>query len=670
MTVIAVDGLSEEDFRRSIENRLREGKPAVALERIRRLLAVHVGPSGILPDRFMTIEAKDLVLRGWQALEPAIQRHDRPGRPITALSISFGWPGEDLPQPDAQGHLRPFIETGYFTDDAYPFSHSARDDLLDGYSFHGCTWAADYQAVDNALSLEGVDDLHGTLALLEARLLASEQPDPDEILAGSLGACLLSVLLYQAVGERIERDGLPRPLCIMAGSNGVYPYFDAPVAGFPEEARKAAESEEEEIEVSTAIPVPRYSSLLLTGVPRGTKRAVLVLQESEEEMAARFAHLRDQSHIDADPGTPQPELPPESTEPALPEPEIAELATSPLLAKKQPGKAWDFRDMLSPAGPDSPQADREEINWDDWSDAPSSVGEEAETLDSGPIDWAKPFDASPLGFEPPKVAPLQAEPTPTEPPTIEPEPAGWDMPVETPVPDAGFAATDPVDWPEPLLPPAEEEAQALDGEPIDWSEPSEALLSEGEEAPALEQEPVDWAEQFDAPPLGLEPPAVVPESAERDELPEAPPLPIEAEVQAPEASPIDWSAPSETLPPPAFQHEPIDWGEPAEASEPVADSAPSESADWPDHLARPGFSLLEPSSEASVTVAYAPLPPLELTEPEPDPEPEPAAVDPRDRPIPDWPFGLGWLEDHEEAACAEAPLRPGLWARLRAWIGR
>lgn len=631
MTVIAVDGLSEEDFRRAIENRLREGKPEAALERLRRLLAGFAGPDRILPERFLTITAKDLVLRGWQELEPAIQRHDRPARPITALSIAFGWPGEDVPQPDAEGCLRPFIETGYYTDDAYPFSQSARDDLLDGYSYHGCTWAADCEAVDNALSLEGVDDLHGALAALEARLLASDTPDPDEILAGSLGACLLSVLLFQAVGERIERDGLPRPLCVMAGSNGVYPYFDAPVAGFPEEVRKAAEAEEEELGLSTAIPAPRYSSLLMTGVPRGTKRAVLVLQESEEETAARFAHLRDQSLIGAEPGVPAPPTPPDSIEPALPEPEIAELPASPLLAKKQPGKAWDFRDMLSPRDPDAPPVEREEADWDDWSEPPSSADGHARAPGTGQIDWTKPFAAPPpLGLEPPAAAPEPVdwnEPLlpGDEPLAAEPEPIDWDLSPEAPEPDAGLAPIEAVDGPEAPQIPAAEQAHEPEPVSIDWGELPDVLEPTAESALS---EPVEW--------------------------PEDPP---------------SFAAEDEPEPEPEPEPGSIDWGDAFEPQSGAPQSSVPESGavEWPEHLAKPGFSLLEPGPEASVAISYAPLPRLKEAEPE-SPEPHP-----HDLPIPDWPLGLGWLEDHAQSAPAEVAgvqPRPGWWARLRAWFRR
>ncbi|MBS0482681.1 MAG: hypothetical protein JSR96_11130 [Proteobacteria bacterium] len=330
MTSLAVDGLTEEEFRRSIESRLRQDKAGEAVERLRILLEPYAGQGRTLPERFLTVGAADLSLKGWQVLEGRIALHDRPGRPITALSIAFGWPGEDVPRPDDQGRLSPLIETGYYTDDAFPFSQSGRDDLLDGYSLHGCTWSGDCQASDTALTLEGIDDLHGALAALEARLLASDEPDEEEIRAGTLGSCLLSALLYQAVSLRIAHDGLPRQLCVMAGSNGVYPYFDAPVVGIPEDVRQAAEAAEESEAAGHQAPGPRYSSLLATGIPRAKKRAVLVLDENADEQDQRIASMRGVSHQD---------------EAAAPQPD------GPLMAGKQPGQAWDFRDMLGPRDP-------------------------------------------------------------------------------------------------------------------------------------------------------------------------------------------------------------------------------------------------------------------------------------------------------------------------------
>ena len=358
MSSIVIDGLSEEDFRRSIQNRLREGKASSTIIRLRALLSPFAGPGGVLPERFLTVEAADLILTGWHALGEAAARHDRPGRPVTALSIAFGWPGEDVPEPDAQGHLPPFIETSYFNDDSFPFSLSSREDLLEGYSFDGCTWSGDPQASDTAVAVAGIDDLNGALAALEARLLATDALPEDDLRAGSLGACLLSALLIQAVTQQIERDGLPRPLCVTAGSSGVYPYFDAPVAGMSAAVLKANEAEEDTIPAGQDVPIPRYSSLLMTGIPRAKKRAVLVLEESADELELRITGLRNLNH--AEPEAPEP---PRDELPVAPQPELPELPELEppasdgglLLARKPVKHSADFRDMLSPRGTDLQQ---------------------------------------------------------------------------------------------------------------------------------------------------------------------------------------------------------------------------------------------------------------------------------------------------------------------------
>ncbi|MEA3262650.1 MAG: hypothetical protein U9R07_04095 [Pseudomonadota bacterium] len=447
MTTSFADGLSEEEFRRSIEARLRENRPEEAIARLRRHLASEVGPGGILPDRFMTVQSSDLVLEGWEELGTRIRAHDEPGRPITAISIAFGWPGEDPPQPDEHGHLRPLVEVEYFNDSAYPFSESDRDNLLEGYSYYGCTWAGEGKATERTLILHGIDDLHGALAQLEARLLAMDVPDEDEIRAGSLGACLLSVLLFQAVRDAVARDGLPRPVCVMAGSNGVYPYFDAPVTGMPEHALKddAADANS----AAAYIPGPRYSSLLVTGIPRARKRAVLVVEETETETAARIANLRGLHHRDAEVHEP-------AAEPAFePIPELAEVAVpddgtiipnpnGPLLVKKKPSHSWDFRDLLTPESP---------------ADEPDYAEPD---LPEPPRDWM-PVEEEPEAFAPDLTDDFAAPVPEHDASVAKPE---WDY---APVPEQDEPALPPEQWrPEPE--PAEPEAEA------DWDLPPEPPL--------------------------------------------------------------------------------------------------------------------------------------------------------------------------------------------------
>ena len=457
MSTIAIDGLNEEDFRRSIENRLREDQAAAAEERLRRLIAPYAVPGGLLPERFLTVTAAELVLTGWEDLPAVLESHDRPGRPVTAISITFGWPGEDVPQPDADGRLSPIIETSYYNDDAFPFSKSMRNDLLEGYSYHGCSWSADCDASDSTVGLTGVEDLCGALARLEAELLASEEPDEDGIRAGSLGACLLSVLLYQTVRERVNRYPLPRPLCVMAGSNDVYPYFDAPVVGMPEAACRAAEEAEDEPQYSAAIPVPGYSSLLMANIPRGKKRAVLVLHETEVETTTRINRMRGLG-LESVPGPPvrEPEPEPLAAEPQA----IIPMPGGPLMTKKPHAHTGDFRDLL------------------------------------GHRDFDPPLDEPPFSLEP------EPAPEPETAPEPEPEPIAAALPHIEPtlqerlqqlLADKLEAPAAPVAdaWPEPVAGPA----ASAEPEPLPEPEP----------VPVREMDCVRFsvstlAEHLDAPP--------------------------------------------------------------------------------------------------------------------------------------------------------------------------
>lgn len=471
MATIAVDGMNEEAFRRSIESRLRQGAAGKAVQKLRALLEPYAGIGRILPERFLTVQAADLTLNGWEGLGEAIARHDRPGWPITALSIAFGWPGEELPQPDAQGRLSPLIETGYFSDEAYPFSQSRRDDLLDGYSYHGCTWADESVATDNCLSLEGIDDLHGALAALEVDLLACEEPDEEGIRAGSLGACLLSALLFQAVGQRIERDGLPRPLCVLAGSNGIYPYFDAPVAGIPEEVLKAAEAAEEEFDGAVqGVPGPRYSSLLVTGIPRARKRAVLVLEESPEEAAARNANLRGLDQAGAAP-EPVPDAVP-YTDPLasnLAEAGIIPMPNGPLMTKKPTGQSWDFRELLGPRVEPGP------------ADGPAAVEPDQPGPDLPPASAVEPAAHAPP-VEPDPVRPAPA----LFPPATLPAEPGFAL-LETSHPDPFqplIAPLEPVAAPAPLA--------------VAVPEPDPPAVAKAPEGPAWPFG-IGWLEDFEEP---------------------------------------------------------------------------------------------------------------------------------------------------------------------------
>lgn len=229
MDAITIDGMEEGEFRRSVEAMLRNGRADEAASRILPLLEEHCGAHGILPARFLSVSAADISLAGWDRLAERLAQYDRPEQRITAINVDVQDPEDAGVEPDENGRLTPVIATSYFSDSAFPFSDADREDLLEGYSHYGCQWQGDYEHTDATLTVEGIDDLYGAVVDLENKVIQSARPSREDIRAGAIGACYIGVLIHIAVREAVRREGLPRPLCVMAGSNDTYPFFDAPV---------------------------------------------------------------------------------------------------------------------------------------------------------------------------------------------------------------------------------------------------------------------------------------------------------------------------------------------------------------------------------------------------------------------------------------------------------
>lgn len=304
MDTIAIDGLDENAFRCSIEDMLRLNQVEDAVGKLRALLKPYAGEGRILPARFLEVTADDVEIAGWDRIPDRLYNHDKPGRPITAIGVTLadgrllGGPGP------SNGLMAPFIKTFYFSDEAYPFSEATRDDLLDGYSREGFEWQGDYQATDATLSIRGLDDLYGAIVELEGRLFDNPDPPEDEIRAGTIAACYVAALIHQALRMAIRSKGLPRPLCVLAGCDGVYPFFDAPVAGSdeckvggqaeviaakaePGEAEGGVAAVEEECEEA-----PFAEASILDLITRKvSKTPVLVVAEDEAREASRLTEM-------------------------------------------------------------------------------------------------------------------------------------------------------------------------------------------------------------------------------------------------------------------------------------------------------------------------------------------------------------------------------------------
>ncbi|QGN55933.1 hypothetical protein [Novosphingobium sp. Gsoil 351] len=311
MKVVTIDGMDEQEFRHSIEDMLRHDQVDEAATRLRALLEPCTGVHETLPPRFLEVTSRDIEVGGWHRLADRLLDHDRPNHKISAIGVTLadarvlGGPGP------SRGRLAPFIKTFYFNDDAYPFSDATRDDLLDGYSRDGFEWQGDYQATDATLSIRGIDDLYGAIVELEDRLLDSADPDEGEIRAGSIGACYLATLIHQSLRDTIRAKGLPRPLCVLAACDGVYPFFDAPVAGTDacaatepadetiagSDEATSAPDEDEGAEVSAGM-----ASLLSLVSQTRTKAPVMVLCDEDVEEAFRYTERAEAERVGIEDG--------------------------------------------------------------------------------------------------------------------------------------------------------------------------------------------------------------------------------------------------------------------------------------------------------------------------------------------------------------------------------
>lgn len=472
METITIDGMDEHDFRHSIEDMLRQDVVDDAINRLRALLTPYAGEGGILPARFLTVTTADIALSGWTGLGGRLDALDRPGHPISAIGIAMADPIEAGRRPDSEGRLAPCIETCYLSDSGYPFSEATRDDLLDGYSREGFEYQGDFEGIDTDLAVDGIDDLYGAISQLETRLLRSDDPSPDEIRAGSLGACFLAALIHQAVRDTIRTHGLPRPLCVMTGCDGVYPFFDAPVTGSVAETdvAKPAWQEEWDDDSETEGPLeltPGEASLLsLISRKEKTKKPVLVVDREDMRKAERFnqvaaAHQMRGGRM----ATPEDHSIHEPMDweaasvQALPDPAPVELEEEEIDAFDPQDVDAGFASLI----PDLPSADLPSPEFaapEPASDDASAVAASpTPELDFGVMPDPAPSDPAPLSYaaeptEPPPLAEIAASP--------EADRAAPDDDIVWPAYDAEFEMADGPDQPAAEEPAAEPEREIVE----------------------------------------------------------------------------------------------------------------------------------------------------------------------------------------------------------------
>ncbi|MDG2005266.1 MAG: hypothetical protein P8J20_18235 [Novosphingobium sp.] len=537
MNSITIDGMEEMEFRRSIEGLLRQGQADDAADRLKTLLKGYAGEGRLLPERFLTVSANDISLEGWDQLGEKLGEYDRAEMAMSAISVDILDPQGVGARPDESGRLRPVIETSYFSDSAYPFSEADRDDLLDGYSSFGCEWQGNFENIDTTIAVEGIDDLYGVTVGLENKVASSAKFDSEDVEAGALGSCYLAVLIHQAIRDAAAEKGLPRPLCVLAGSNDAYPFFDAAAmtvgeycqdgrAELPGEALADEEFGDEFAEdaLESAAPggMASLESMLGIGGSKKEKKPVLMIDPDEAdtieklelplEMALEMplpvaAESEEREHImpSVDLGAVAPteevELPPElPVEPQAPDnreesPEVWEQIepTEPLNFSVENVPAPSGLDAGEPAPPAAfePQQPPAPLELDAFKlpkPADHNVELPAAHIDNIPAEPPVPVDRE-----------VEQEPTPIEFGAYERQPPAEDAPQEPLVPfDRLNPDEEELSHERPLLPeepPAPLHRLASDDFGGDTETPFELDQSMQAEEPA----PEPWTAEFDTP---------------------------------------------------------------------------------------------------------------------------------------------------------------------------
>lgn len=230
---ITIDGMVDEEFRHAIEVLLREGQAEQAETWLRSRIAMVSGPGLPLPERFPQLTSADLSITGWEDIAGRLAHLDTLGAPITAIGIDLSDPDHIGLSPEPSGLMPLHVETHYYTDDAWPFSRCDRASLTGGYVGSGSRWTDRFVEVDDTIGIAGIDDLYGAVFALEHRCRPGGDASEQERRAYMLGASFIAVLAHIAIRDTAMREGLPRPMAVLVGSNESYPFVSAPAVAAP-----------------------------------------------------------------------------------------------------------------------------------------------------------------------------------------------------------------------------------------------------------------------------------------------------------------------------------------------------------------------------------------------------------------------------------------------------
>lgn len=217
-------------FLGDVEALLRRGQPDVAAGLLESQLGDLADEGNDLAKLCLKVPVSAIRMVGWEQLGDKMKKLDRPGRPITAISIDISAPFE-MPVLDAKhgNFYEPDLDTVFYSDSLYKFTGSDRQMMMDAYTPKGPAWAGHFESVDNTIAVRGLGGLYGEVLLAQKRCRSDDHNDAMEQDAAAIASAFIAVRLHQAIKSTAEGRGMPRPFTLIVGNNESFPYFDAPV---------------------------------------------------------------------------------------------------------------------------------------------------------------------------------------------------------------------------------------------------------------------------------------------------------------------------------------------------------------------------------------------------------------------------------------------------------
>jgi hypothetical protein len=191
------------------------------------------------------VRPQDVVITGWEDAIDTLSQYE--GEPITAIAISMY--NELESAMDVQEAYEPVIDLSFFTDEAFPFSTSSRDQIQAENTSVFTPWQPHAEDIEAYLEIEGLADLNQALFnhkhrvfqrvaggapmayrrdelgnLIQDVVVEATGDAPDEYIAFVLAGLLRTTRFAQAVQRMIEELGVPGGAPVILATHNMRPF--------------------------------------------------------------------------------------------------------------------------------------------------------------------------------------------------------------------------------------------------------------------------------------------------------------------------------------------------------------------------------------------------------------------------------------------------------------